>query len=196
MNIIKINKNSMRQNYKNSALTIFNFLIFNLISGQNIENQNLFKGDSETRIIKSEVIELDNYNDLITIPEGKMYKKYFEKINYFKEIMDYKEFEKYAATKIDQSLYEGTKDADEVFKVIFEKHRHFFMFYTFYDNKNGILRFIIKKPDYGEIFIVEGKAKTNVIGISAGTKTITQLTYNSMMNEVVNYIRQNSKMYK
>nr|WP_315217342.1 hypothetical protein [uncultured Flavobacterium sp.] len=171
------------------------FVICNNTVGQSDVSEKLFKTNTDSKIIQSEPIDLDFYNDLIIIPEGKMYKKFFERINYFKEVMNFKEFEKYAATKVDQSLYEGTKNIDEVFKAIFDKHRHFFIFTEKHDKTNKTVQLILTKPGAEVLFIVEGNFKTNVVGITAGTLTITENTYNSMMNEFVNYIRLNAKAY-
>lgn len=175
--------------------TILIFFTCNITIAQSDAREKLFKTDSESKIIKSETVDLDAYNDFIVIPEGKMYKKFLEEINYFKEVMNFKEFEKYAATKVDQKLYEGTKSMDEALKAIFDNHRHFFMLTEKHDKKNKTVQLILTKPGAEELFVVEGNFKTHVVGINAGSITITQSTYNSMMNEVVNYIRQNSKTY-
>ena len=55
---------------------------------------------------------------------------------------------------------------------------------------------IIVDPTKGKLFEVEGKLKTNVVGISAGTTYMPEEINNSMLNELVNYIRTNSKTYK
>ena len=62
------------------------------------------------------------------------------------------------------------------------------------DKKTSLI--VISNPMGNKVFEVEGKQKTNVIGISAGNNYLPQDINNAMFNELVDYIRKNSKTYK
>ncbi|GEM55057.1 hypothetical protein B0A58_10115 [Flavobacterium branchiophilum NBRC 15030 = ATCC 35035] len=178
------------RNYK-LILTFFLFSI-NLFSQQN-ENK-LFKTSKISFVVKSDSINLDEFNEIIMIPGGRMFRKYFEKIGYFKNAYDYDTFKKVLKN---ENLKEDNGEPlvfNDYLKV-YKKYKPYLVL-NLKMGKNNVVELILSKPDIGEIFIVRNVSHTNVIGISAGTTQVYEDTWDSMMNEIVNYIRMNSKTYK
>lgn len=171
-------------------------LLLITISTVSFSQENLFKTSKTAVVLKNDPLNIDDSNSLIIIPSGRMFRKYFEKINYFKEVIDYGVFEKEVKNaNINQEEFKNAKVIDDAFKVIYKVHRKFLTFTMVTDKETKTIKFILNKPDYGDIFIVEGKSKTNVVGISAGTTYVPEDVYDAMMNELVNYIKSNSKTY-
>lgn len=157
------------------------------------QEKNLFKSSKQSFVVKSDTIDLDNYNHLIIIPGGRMFRKFFEKIAYFKEVVDYDTFYKgVEAANITED--DGSPIKTDAYKKYYKKYKPFLVL-NLVMGKNNLVEFNLLKPDTGEIFIVRNKSVTSVIGISAGTNHVYEETWNSMMNEFVNYIRANSKSY-
>jgi len=181
----------------NRRLTILIILISTISFSQGYsKKEDLFKTSKISTVIKKDTLNIDNSNSLIVLLNGGMFKKYFEKINYFKEVIDIGDFEKIIKkANINKEEFKDVKEIEDAFKVIYKVHRKFMTFTMKIDNETKIVKFILNQPDYGDIFIVEGKSHTNVVGISAGTESVSKDVYDSMMNELVNYIRLNSKTY-
>ncbi|MCI9844279.1 hypothetical protein [Flavobacterium pectinovorum] len=165
--------------------------------GQNTEeNIPLFKTKIKAAVTINDTINLDNFKELAIIPGGH-FKKELEKINYFSTIMTEAELNKeIKKAGLDPSKYnlktrEGAKN-------IFTDYKKFILVFQALSNTDkNIHQIIIIDPRSGEkVFEVEGRSKTNVIGISAGTKYLPQDMNNAMLNELVNYIRANSKTYR
>lgn len=160
------------------------------------ENKLLFKTKIKASVTINDTINLDNFRELVIIPGGH-FKKDLEKINYFSMIMTEAELNKeIKKSGLDQSKYNlKTKEGA---KNIFTDYKKFILAFQALSNvDNNIHQIIIIDPRNGEkVFEVEGRSKTNVIGISAGTKYLPQDMNNAMLNELVNYIRANSKSYK
>ena len=166
------------------------------ISQENSESVDLFKTSEIANVIKKDTLNIDKSRDLLIIPVGKMFRKYFEKINYFKEVITYDVFEKEIKNaNISEEKYKDSKNIADAYKVVYNNHRKFLTFKMFIDNDKNTLKFVLNRPDLGDIFIVEGKSKTNLIGISAGQNYIPENVYDAMMNELVNYIKTNSKTF-
>lgn len=160
---------------------------------KSFSQEKLFKSSEESYVVKSDTIDLDKNNDLIIIPGGRMFRKFFEKIAYFKEAVDYDTFYKgVKAANITED--DGSPIKSDAYKKYYKKYKHFLVL-NLVMGKNNLVEFNLLKPDTGEIFIVRNKSVTSVIGISAGTTHVYESTWNSMMNEFVNYIRANSKTY-
>ena len=163
---------------------------------QNNANGNMFNSGTESTVLKSQKIDLDSYNDLIVFAKNSQLATKLTKINYFKKLMNDKDFDKYCATEVDQKLFENLKTIDEAYQVIFNKHRFFFLFLEKRDYKNKTVQLILLKPGGEELFIVESKISVYKKGRNRGQFYIDESTYNAMINEFVNYIKQNSKLYK
>ncbi|MBF4465999.1 hypothetical protein [Flavobacterium sp. LC2016-12] len=159
------------------------------------ENKQLFKTKIKAAVTVNDTINLDNFKELAIIPGGH-FRKELEKINYFSKIMTEDEFKKeIKKAGLDNSKYnwetkEGVKNISTDYK------KFIFIAQTISNTDKNIRQIIIVDPIKGKVFEVEGKVKTNVIGISAGTKYLPQDMNNAMLNELVNYIRANSKSYQ
>lgn len=165
--------------------------------GQNTEdNKQLFKTKIKAVVTINDTINLDNFKELVIIPGGH-FKKELEKINYFSQIMTQDELNKEVKkVGLDQSKYNfKTKEGA---KNIFTDYKKFIYVAQALSNADkNIHQIIIIDPTSGEkVFEAEGRSKTNVIGISAGTKYLPQDVNNAMLNELVDYIRANSKTYE
>jgi hypothetical protein len=164
--------------------------------GQNTEESNqLFKTKIKANVTINDTISLDNFKELVIIPGGH-FRKELEKINYFSKIMSFEEFRKeIKKAGLDITRYNlNTKEGAEI---IFKEYKKFiFVAQARSNTDKDIQQIIIINPMKGKVFEVEGKQKTNVIGISAGTKYLPEEINNAMLNELVNYIRTNSKTYK
>jgi hypothetical protein len=164
--------------------------------GQNTEENNqLFKTKIKANVTINDTISLDNFKELVIIPGGH-FRKELEKINYFSKIMTFEEFQKeIKKAGLDVSKYNlNTKEgAENVFK---DYKKFIFVAQTISNTDKNTRQIIIVDPIKGKVFEVEGKQKTNVVGISAGTKYLPEDMNNAMLNELVNYIRACSKTYK
>jgi hypothetical protein len=149
----------------------------------------LFKTSKEATVTISNSIDLDKYKDIIVIPPGIMFTKYFAKIGYFNEAINYKNLVK---------KYNAEKNGELKSTIYGEYYKNEKESLTLYLNMylDDTVELSIGKFGYGAIFTVRSKYSTNLVGIHAGTKTIPKSTINAMMNELVNYIRDNSKTYK
>lgn len=164
--------------------------------GQNTEeNKQLFKTKIKANVTLNDTINLDNFKELVIIPGGH-FRKDLEKINYFSKIMTFDDFKKeIKKAGLDNSKYDiGTKEGAK--NVFTDYKKYIYVAQTISNSDKNIQQIIIVDPIKGKVFEVEGKVKTNVIGISAGTKYLPQDINNAMLNELVNYIRTNSKSYK
>ncbi len=63
-------------------------------SQESNNTEKLFETNVTTVVTKKETINLDHYKSIILIPGGVMFKKYFEKINYFDKIEPFDDFVK------------------------------------------------------------------------------------------------------
>ena len=164
--------------------------------GQNTEENNqLFKTKIKANVTINDTINLEKFKELVIIPGGH-FKKELEKINYFSKIMTFEEFQKeIKKAGFDVSKYNvNTKEGAEF---IFKDYKKFiFIAQTISSTDKNTRQIIIVDTMKGKVFEVEGKQKTNVVGISAGTKYLPEEMNNAMLNELVNYIRANSKTYK
>lgn len=164
--------------------------------GQNSELINqLFKTKIKANVTINDTINLDNFKELVIIPGGH-FRKELEKINYFSKIMTFEEFQK----EIKKAGFDVSKynvNSKEGAEFIFKDYKKFiFVAQTRSSTDKDTRQIIIVDPTKGKVFEVEGKLKTNVIGISAGTTYMPEEMNNAMLNELVNYIRSNSKTYK
>lgn len=161
------------------------------------ENKQLFKTKIKATVTVNDTINLDNFKELVIIPGGH-FKKELEKINYFSKIMTREEFKKEAkktGLNLDSSKYNW--ETKEGAKNIFRDYKKFiYIGQTISNIDKDTRQIIIIDPTKGKIFEVEGKVKTNIIGISAGTTYLPQDLNNAMLNELVDYIRANSKSYQ
>lgn len=172
------------------TILILLILITNFSFSQDV----LFKTSKKALVLKNDTINMDENNNLILIPGGRMFRKYFEKINFFKEVKVEEDFIKELAN-INPDEFKDAKDGAEVYKIFNNKFKKFLIFQILSDREKQTITMKLHKPDYGDLFIVEGKTKIQVIGITAGTTYIPDGVYDSMMNELVNYLRTNSDKY-
>ena len=149
----------------------------------------LFKTSKEATVTISNSIDLDKYKDFIVIPHGKMFTKYFAKIGYFNEAISYKNLVK---------KFNAEKSGELKSTIYGEYYKNERESLTLYLNiyPDDTIELSLGKFGSGAIFTVRSKYSKNLVGIHAGTKTIPKSTMDSMMNELVNYIRDNSKTYK
>src|SRR5690606_30364545 len=107
----------------------------------------LFKTSKQSIVLKSDSIDLDKYNNFIEIPHGKSFKKYFEKIGYFKETIDYKTLVKKSkaneVSSITNVAYKQYYDNEE---------RHLMLFLTL--GPDNLIDLTLTAPDIGAIFTV------------------------------------------
>ena len=176
-------------------MKIFQVILFIqlLLSGKSFSqeknNAKLFKTSKESIVVISDSIDLDKYKDLIIIPHGKRFAKYFDKIGYFKEAIDYKTLVK--KVKAEENGETNNTNYREYYNY---KKESLTLFLNMLPD--DVIELSLAKFGTGAIFTVRNKSTTNLVGITAGTKTVHQDTWDSMMNELVNYIRANSKTYK
>jgi hypothetical protein len=177
-------------------LKIFYVLIFisNLSFGQSDENDKLFNTDVVTNVIKSDSINLDDYKGLILIPGGGQLETYFKKIDYFDKIQSFKDFEK-EIKKSELKKEIGDFWGKDGFINAYSKYKKFLCLMISQDRKSKTVKMSLYKPDTKEMFTVVGKLKVQYIGYSAGNDYVEDSTYESMLNELVKYIKQNSKTY-
>ena len=163
---------------------------------QNTEQNNqLFKTKIKATVTINDTINLDKYKDLVLIPGGS-FRKELEKINYFSKIMTFDEFKK-EIKKSGLNVSKYNLDTKEGTINIFNDYKKFICAFQALSNTDKKVRQIVIVDQFSNrIFEVEGKSKTNVIGISAGTEYLPEEINNAMLNELVNYIRANSKTYK
>jgi hypothetical protein len=111
--------------------------------------------------------------------------------------MDMRDFEKdIKNANINNEEFRDSKVIEDAFKVVYKLHRKFLTFNMFLDKNTHTVKLIVNKPDYGDIFIVEGKSKVHVVGTQSGTEYVPNDVYDSMINEFINYIRFNSKTFQ
>lgn len=178
----------------NKYKLILTFCLFTIYSFSQESESKLFKTSKISFVVKNDSIDLDNFNEIIMIPGGRMFRKYFEKIGYFKNAYDYDTFKKNLKN---ENLKEDNGEPlvfNDYLKV-YNKYKPYLVL-NIKMGKNNVVELILSKPDVGVIFSVSSTSHTNIIGISAGTTQVYEDTWDSMMNELVNYIRANSKTYK
>lgn len=155
------------------------------------ENSNkFFKTSQESYVVKNDTINIDKYADLIVIPDGRIFQRYFEKIGFFKEVISYKKLVK-KVKEIDT----GKKVDENNYKKYYNHEKACLTLY-YRKGPDNIVELSLGLFGVGSVFTVRNKSTTNIIGINAGTTTVYEDTWDSMMNEIVNFIRLNSKTYK
>lgn len=172
---------------------IYLFILMSTLSFAQNENENLFKTDEIAIVTKNDSINLDEFKGLILIPAGVQFRQYFETIKYFDKFQTFEEFEK----EIKKSEFKkevGDFYGKDGLINAYTKYKKFICLFIS-EEKDNIVKMSLYKPDTKEIFTVTGKSKTNYIGISAGTKHVSDETYKSMLNELVKYIKANSETY-
>jgi len=169
-------------------------VVTTLSYAQNSETDKLFKTTIVTNVTKSDTINLDDYKSLIIIPSGVQFSEYFEKINYFDKFQTFDEFEK-EIRKSEFKKEVGDFWGKDGFINAYTKYKKFLCLIINQDRKNKIIKMSLYKPDTKEMFTVVGELKIQNIGISAGTDYVENGTYESMLNELVHYIKANSKTY-
>ena len=179
---------------KNKLKFIYALILITSLSFAQEENDNLFKTDEIAIVTKNDSINLDEYKGLILIPGGVQFRKYFETINYFDKFQTFDEFEK-EIKKSELKKEVGDFYGKDGLINAYTKYKKFLCLFIS-EEKDNIVKMSLYKPDTKEIFTVTGKSKTNFIGISAGTKHTSNYNYESMLNELVKYIKANSKTYK
>ena len=171
------------------------FLCLTSFSQNTEENKQLFKTKIKANVTINDTINLDNFKELVIIPGGH-FRKDLERINYFSKIMSFEEFRK-EMKKAGLDITKYNLNTIEGAEMIFKQYKKFiFVAQARSNTEKDIQQIIIINPIKGKVFEVEGKQKTNIIGISAGTKYLPEDMNNAMLNELVNYIRSNSKTYK
>lgn len=188
---------------KKTILIVIISVCSNVITfGQEKTSEDLFKSDFESTVIKRDTISLDNYRKfIVTAAGGKMFRKYFEKLNYFSESQFVEDFEKDFEKEIEksESLSEKLKDVknhEEALKIIYNNYKKFLIFYYDSGSDKTIPRFRLFHPIYGDVFIVEGKSSPTYTGVNYNPNHVYQEVYDSMMNEFYKFIKSNSKTYK
>jgi len=169
---------------------LFIILIFSFKSFSQNKDAKFFKTSKESFVVKSDSIDLDEYSDLIIIPNGRIFERYFEKIGYFKEVISYTDLIK----KVN-AINKGELVDTNNYKNYYENEKACVTLY-YNSGPDNEIELSLGIFGIGSVFTVSNKSTTNLIGITAGTKSVRTSTWDSMMNEVVNYIRQNSKKYK
>lgn len=179
------------------TLSILTLLVCLMSFGQNTEaNVQLFKTKIQANVTLKDSINLDNFKELVIIPGGH-FKKELEKINYFSKIMTQDELTKEIKKAGLDPLKYNFKTKEGAKNIYTDYKKFIYVAQALSNADKNIHQIIIIDPTSGEkVFEVEGRSKTNVIGISAGTKYLPQDMNNAMLNELVNYIRANSKIYK
>lgn len=169
------------------------FVLLLVFSGRSFSqeknNAKLFKTSKVSLVVKSDSIDLDQYKDFIIIPHGKMFNNYIDKIGYFKEAMNYKDLVK--KVKAEES---GASNST-LYRDYYTNKKDFLTLFL-YMLPDNVIELSLVKLDTGAVFTVRNKSTTDLIGITAGTTTVKPDTWDSMMNELFNYIRANSKTYK
>ncbi len=172
----------------------FSLLFFTIVGLSQDKSKQLFKTDLKANVTINDTINLDDFKEIAIIPGGH-FRKELEEINYFTKIMTEKEFKK----EIKESGLDPTKynfDSKEGAEYIYKNYKKFIYVFQSVRNEDRSTRLIvISIPNGKAIFEVEGEEKTNYIGISAGTKYLPEKVNNAMLNELVDYIRRNSKTY-
>lgn len=170
---------------------LFSISVF---SQEKKENEQLFKTNIKANVTINDSINLDDFREIALIPGGH-FRKELEKINYFSKIMTDKEFTK----EIKEAGLDPAKfnlNSREGVENVFKNFKKFaYVYQSRRDEDPSISLIVISIPMGNRVFEVEGKQKTNVIGISAGTKFLPEKMNNAMLNELVDYIKRNSKTY-
>ncbi len=176
-----------------SLSILFSCYIF--FSQSTPENSQLFKTKIKANVTINDSINLDEYRGIALIPGGH-FRKELEKINYFSKIMTEKELKKeMKEAGLDPAKFNF--DSKEGIENVFKNYKKFIYVFQSIRNEDRNMQLIVITVPLGKrVFEVEGKQKTNVIGISAGTKYLPEDLNNAMLNELVDYIRRNSKTYK
>jgi hypothetical protein len=172
-------------------------LILILVSSfcQNEDGKQLFKTKIKANVTINDTINLDEFKGVALIPGGHL-RKDLEKINYFTQIMTEKEFKKELKNAgLDPAKFNF--DSQQGVENVFKHYKKFIYVYQSIRNEDPNMQLIVISNPMGKrVFEVEGRDKTRVLGISAGTKYLPEDLNNAMFNELVDYIRRNSKTYK
>ena len=168
----------------------FIFLILFLLNksfSQEKNNTKLFKTSIKSIVVKNDSINLDQYTNFIIIPEGRMFRKSIEKIGFFKEAMSYSSLVK----KVKIEKEEGSKDS--IYTKYYNNEKEYLILF-FYILPDNIIELSLVKYGTGALFSVRNKSKT-VVSINGPTRVFPDDVLNSMINELVDFIRANSKIY-
>ncbi|CAM3788318.1 hypothetical protein FLBR109950_01550 [Flavobacterium branchiophilum] len=163
--------------------------------GYSQEKKQLFHTPHVSRVVKNIPFDLDANKGMLVYGGGSSLRKALEKINYFDLLVPFKKFAKDINQEHLQEKLKTAKNLEETYEIIDKEYKQFMILY-FESDSNDVVRYRLYKPGVGNIFIVEDVYSVQLIGITAGNRYLYTNVEEAMYNEIVNYIRQNSKMYQ
>lgn len=157
----------------------------------NLNEQGLFYATKESETIKSADYDLDSNKQLLVVPNSAYMKGMAEKLNYFEKVITFDDLEK--------EILKDNKQ-DEVGPLVgkiginnaYRKYKKF-LYLKFDDNKEKSKRIqlqLINPENFDEIFIGDTLYDEVWVGVFDSN------TFNPLFNQLIKYIKKNSKTYK
>ena len=156
-----------------------------------LNEKGLFFASKESETIKSIDFDLDSNKQLLVVPNGVYMKGMAEKLNYFDRVITFDELEKEIIRDNKQDEV-GALTGKIGINNAYRKYKKF-LYLRFDDNKEKANRLqlkLINPENFDEIFIGDTYYDTIWVGVFDGN------TFNPLFNELIKYIRKNSKTYK
>jgi hypothetical protein len=155
-----------------------------------LNEDGLFYSTKESETIKSVDFDLDSHKELLVVPDGVYMKGMAEKIHFFGRVITFDDLEKEIITNNKQDEV-GPLTGKIGINNAYRKYKKF-LFLRFDSNKERNSRLqlkLINPENFDEIFIADTYYDTVWIGAFDGN------TFNPLFNELIKYIRKNSKSY-
>lgn len=156
-----------------------------------LNEKGFFYASKESETIKSIDYDLDSNKQLLVVPNGVYMKGMAEKLNYFGKVITFDDLEK-EIIKDNKQDEVGALTGKIGINNAYRKYKKF-LYLRFDDNKEKNSRIqlkLINPENFDEIFIGDTYYDTVWVGAFDGN------TFNPLFNELIKYIRKNSKTYK
>lgn len=172
------------------------FIILNLkscgtvLKVSDLNEKGYFFASNNAELIKSVDFDLDSNKQLLVVPNGAYMKGMAGKLNYFERIITLDDLEK-EIIKNNKQDEVGVLSGKIGINNAFRKYKKF-LYLKFEENlevSNRLQLKLINPENFDEIFIGEIQYSTS-IGVYDGN------TFNPLFNELIRYIKKNSKTYK
>jgi hypothetical protein len=150
-----------------------------------------FYASKESETIKSVDFDLDSNKELLVVPNSVYMKGMAEKLNYFGRVITFDDLEK-EIIKDNKQDEVGPLTGKIGINNAYRKYKKF-LYLRFDDNKEKSSRIqlkLINPENFDEIFVADTYYDTVWVGAFDGN------TFNPLFNELIKYIKKNSKNYK
>jgi len=180
---------------KKSILIVIVTIILNscgsVLKVTELNAKGFFNASKESQTIKSIEYDLDSNKELLVVPNGVYMKGMAEKLSYFGRVITFDDLEK-EIIKDNKQDEVGALTGKIGINNAYRKYKKF-LYLRFDDNKeknNRLQLKLINPENFDEIFVGDTSYDPVWVGVFDGN------TFNPLFNELIKYIKKNSKTYK